>query len=146
MEILHKRKYMCGTKYTLLHCCIISQGSVATHLRCGGIFYDSYKFSPDSGHLWSVVILCFPKATWTLSWSTVQRLLFIFFLIFLYFAVAYVYDVVVNKNNVTFGYLIYWRVLASFLAFQFIFSAGIRAFCIDNLYSPHNSRKNRINR
>jgi len=29
----------------------ISQGSVATHLSCGGIFSDSiiqYKFSPDS--------------------------------------------------------------------------------------------------
>jgi len=26
----------------------ISQGSVATHLRCGGIFSDYYTFSPDS--------------------------------------------------------------------------------------------------
>jgi len=32
---------------TLRHTLDILQGSVASHLRCGGIFSDSDEFSPD---------------------------------------------------------------------------------------------------
>jgi len=37
-----------GTNIVAFKTLDILQGSVATHLRCGGIFSDYYKFSPDS--------------------------------------------------------------------------------------------------